>query len=191
MRVLIAEDDSVTFLSLKDILERMGHIVVAPARDGSEAVQLVEDEEPDLIIMDIRMPGVDGIEAARTIMRERPTPIIIVTAYSDESLIERASKVGISTYLVKPVREDDLRPALKLAVDRFHEQQALTSEISQMRESLETRRLVDKAKWILVEQLGVSERQAYQRIQQLSRDRNIKMGEIARVIISGRTTSPA
>jgi len=184
LRILIAEDDSVTVLSLKGILEKLGHTVIAAAGDGVEAIRLAEKVKPDLIMMDIIMSGLDGIEAARAIMNNRPVPIIMLTAYSEGSLITRASEAGVTAYLVKPVTEADLRPAITLARDRFQEQQALTFEVCHMRESLESRKLVDKAKRILVERCGLSEQEAHRRMVRLSRDRNIKMAEIAKVIIS-------
>ena len=182
--ILIAEDDSIIVMSLKDMLKRMGHSVVAVARNGQEAVDKTEELRPDLVLMDIKMPELDGIEAARRIMKQWPTPIVILTAYSEDALIEEASQVGVSTYLVKPINEDDLRPVIKLAVDRFNEQHELIAEVSRTRELLRTRKLVEKAKWILVEKLGCSEDEAYQKIQHLSRDYNIKMTEISSRIIS-------
>ena len=134
LRILIVEDESVTVLSQKRMLERMEHSVVAIARDGEEAILKAEEAQPDLILMDIKMSEIDGIEAAEKIIGKRPTPVIILSAYSEKELIDRASDVGITMYLVKPVEEEDLRPAITLAIDRFHERQSLTNAVSIMKE---------------------------------------------------------
>lgn len=188
LRILIAEDESVTVLSLKKILEQMGHRVVAIARDGKEAIRKAEEVQPDLILMDIKMSELNGIEAAENILKKRPTPVIILTAYSEKSFIERVSDVGISTYLVKPVNKEDLKPAITLAIDRFKERQSLASAVSIMRETLENRKVIEKAKWIFVKQYQISEEEAHRKLQQLSRERNVKMVEIAKLIISGDKT---
>ena len=183
LKILMAEDDSIIVLSLKNMLEKMGHSILAVARNGWEAVKKTEELHPDLIIMDIKMPELDGIKASKRIMRRRPTPIIILTAYSEDTFIEQVSKIGVSTYLVKPITEEDLRPAIKLAIDRFDELQGLIAEVSRVRDSLKTRKLVDRAKWILMEKLNCSEDEAHQKIRALSRDLNIKMADIASRII--------
>ena len=182
LRILIAEDDSVIVLSLKEMLQGLGYAVIGIARTGIEAVEKTKELEPDLIIMDIGMAELDGIEAARIINDETPTPIVILTAYSDESLIERASKERIYSYLVKPINENDLRPALKLAMDRFHEWEQMADELKIAQESNENRRTIDRAKWILVDRTHYSEKEAYQIIQRLSRDHNVKMIVIAKLI---------
>ncbi|UCE18750.1 MAG: response regulator [Gemmatimonadota bacterium] len=188
LRILIAEDESVTVLSLKKTLEGMGHSVVAIARDGKEAILHAERVRPDLILMDIKMSGLNGLDAAEEILQKRPTPVIILTAYSEKSFIERASDIGISTYLVKPVTDEDLKPAITLAIDRFRERQSLASAVSIMKETLENKKFIEKAKWILVKQFGISEDEAHRRLQQLSREGNVKMVEIAKSIISGGKT---
>ena len=188
LRILIAEDESVTVLSLKKILERLGHTVVAIARDGKEAILKADQTQPDLVLMDIKMPELDGLAAAEKILQKRSIPIIILTAYSDKTFIERTSDLGISTYLVKPVTEDDLKPAITLAIDRFKEHESLSSAVSIMKETLESKKYIEKAKWILVKQFGISEDEAHRRLQQLSRERNVKMVEIARFIIAGEKT---
>jgi AmiR/NasT family two-component response regulator len=184
LRILIVEDDSVIVLTLREMLQRLGHTVLGVARNGVEAVEKTLELEPDIVIMDIEMPEFDGIEAARMINRKRPMPIVILTAYSDESLIERASRERIYSYLVKPVSEDDLRPALQLALDRFYEWQKMTDELKIAQESIENRKKIDQAKWIFVEQTDCSEEEAYQIIQRLSRDHNVKMGVVADMIIA-------
>ena len=190
LKILVAEDDAMIALSLKELVTKLGHRVISVARNGFEAIDLTERFRPDLIMMDVKMPELDGIEAATVIMEERPTPIIILTAYSDEPLVERASQAGVLTYLVKPVSEADLRPALKLAIDRFRERRTLVDEVSQTKELLEKRILIDRAKLILIKTLGCTEERAHKMIQQISRDRNTRMSETAMAIISDTVPLP-
>ena len=184
LRILIAEDDSVIVLSLKEMLQHLGHVVAGIARNGLEAVDKNRDLGPDLIIMDIEMPELDGIEAARIINDERPVPIVILTGFSDDTLIERASAVKVFSYLVKPVTEEDLKPALILAIDRFDEWQRMADELKNAQESIENKKIIDRAKWIFVERTKCSESEAYQMIRKLSRDHNVKMVIIARLIVA-------
>ena len=190
LKILLAEDDLMITLSLKELLTKLDHRVIAVARNGLEAIQMTKKFQPDLIIMDIKMPELDGIEAARIIREERPTPVIILTAYSDESLVERASQAGVLTYLVKPVSEADLRPALKLAIDQFHERRTLAAEVSRTKQVLENRIVIDRAKWILVQKLGCTEERAHRIIQQISRDRNTRITDTARTIVSNKGVLP-
>ena len=146
LRVLVADDEGLRVMSLKGQLETLGHKVVAEASDGKEAVRLAQELMPDLAILDIKMPGLDGIEAAQMITEARPIPIILLTAYSEKELAERAANANVSAYLMKPVSEQDLLPAIALAVSRFKEFQALHREVDDLRDALETRKLVERAK---------------------------------------------
>lgn len=183
LRVMIADDESLRLMSLREQLEKLGHRVVAECGDGRAAVRLARDLKPDLAILDIRMPEMDGIDAARTIMAEHPVPIILVTAYSERDLAERAAQAHISAYLVKPVSESDLLPAIALAMSRFQEFEELHREVDNLRDALETRKLVERAKGILMRRLNLSEEEAFRRLQRRSQNENKKLGEIANAII--------
>ncbi len=184
LRILIADDESLRLMSLREQLEKLGHRVVAEASDGRSAVELARDLRPDLAIMDIKMPGMDGIEAADKIMRERPIPIILLTAYSEKDLAERAAQAQVAAYLMKPVSESDLLPAIALAISRFAEFQQLHKEVDDLRDALETRKLVERAKGILMCRLDLSEEEAFRRLQRRSQNENKKLGEIAQAIIT-------
>ena len=186
--ILIAEDDSMITMILHELTARLGHHVIATAKTGIEAIEKTKECEPDVIVMDIKMPELDGIDAAKVIMKENPTPIVILTAHSEASFVERASRAGISTYLLKPIGEADLRPALRLAVDRFHEQRTLLDEVSKTAGLLETHTLIEKAKLILAEKYGYSEKMAHRLIQQISRDKNVRIDETARYILSSNVS---
>jgi response regulator NasT len=182
-RILIAEDNDLVSLTLEEQLKDMGYDVVGIARSGTEAVTLAQRLQPDLIIMDIRMPEMDGTEAASRIASQRPVPIIMLTAYADKETIKRAEAAGALAYLVKPVSENELPPAINIALARFKEIQALHSEVAELQDSLESRKLVERAKGILMQRLGLSERDAYERLRQRARDKRIKMKDIAQAII--------
>ncbi|MCX7839126.1 MAG: response regulator [Anaerolineae bacterium] len=184
LRILIADDESLRVMSLKGQLETLGHKVVAEASNGKEAVRLAEELRPDLAILDIKMPEMDGIEAARQITATRPIPIILLTAYSERELAERAASANVSAYLMKPISEQDLLPAIALAVSRFKEFQALHQEVDNLREALETRKLVERAKGILMRRLNLTEEEAFRRMQRRSQNENKKLAEIAQAIIT-------
>ncbi|HEX9075540.1 MAG TPA: response regulator [Anaerolineae bacterium] len=184
LRVLLADDESLRVMSLKGQLESMGHKVIAEAANGKEAVNLARELKPDLAILDIKMPEMDGIEAARTITQERPIPIILLTAFSEKELAERAAEANVAAYLMKPVSEHDLLPAIALAVSRFKEFQALHREVDDLRDALETRKLVERAKGILMRRLNLTEEEAFRRMQRRSQNENKKLGEIANAIIT-------
>jgi two-component system, response regulator PdtaR len=183
LRVLIADDESIRLLSLSSQLATLGHQVVAEATRGDEAVQLAAETKPDLAIMDIKMPVMDGIEAAERITQVRPIPIILLTAYSETQLIERAARANISAYLMKPVAEEDLHPAITLALTRFQEFESLRREVADLREALEARKVVEKAKGILMRRLDLSEEEAFKRLQKQSQDTNRKLSEVAEAIV--------
>ncbi|MDR5693821.1 MAG: response regulator [Armatimonadota bacterium] len=183
LRVLIVDDEAIIRMGLRAMLEEKGYQVVGEAGDGSRAVELARLLKPDLIFLDIKMPGMDGIETAATIMQDRPTPIILLTAYSDRNLINRAKEAGVLAYLMKPFKEADLVPTIEIALARFQEIQALRREVGDLKETLETRKLVERAKGILMKRYGLSEEEAFQRIQRQSRNLRKPMKEIAEAII--------
>jgi response regulator NasT len=183
IRILVAEDNDLVALTLEEQLKSLGYDVIAVAHTGAEAIDLASRLSPDLIIMDIRMPEVEGTEAAARINATRPTPILMLTAYTDRETIRRAEVAGALGYLVKPVNEAELSPAINIALARFKELQGLRSQVNELEESLEARKLVERAKGILMQRLGLSERDAYERLRQRARDKRAKMKDIAQAII--------
>lgn len=185
LRILVADDEAVIRMGLRAMLEAQGYRVVGEAADGARALDLVGKLRPDLVFLDIKMPGVDGLQAARGLMAERAVPVIILTAYGDREFVETAKEAGVLAYLVKPVREGDLRPAIEVAMARFRELQELRTEVGDLEDTLETRKLVERAKGILMRRHGVDEAQAFTRIQRQARDSRKTMREIAEDIIAG------
>jgi two-component system, response regulator PdtaR len=183
LRILIADDESIRLLSLRAQLAALGHRVVAEASTGEEAVALAISTQPGLAILDIKMPGVDGIEAAERITQARPIPIILLTAYSEAQLVERAAQANISAYLMKPVSEEDLLPAIALALTRFKQFQALHREVVDLREALEARKVIEKAKGILMRRLDLTEEEAFRRLQRQSQEGNRKLAQVAEAIV--------
>jgi AmiR/NasT family two-component response regulator len=183
LRILIADDESIRLLSLRAQLAALGHRVVAEASTGEEAVAFAVSTQPDLAILDIKMPLVDGIEAAERITQARPIPIILLTAYSEAQLVERAAQANISAYLMKPVSEEDLLPALTLALTRFKQFQALRREVVDLREALEARKVIEKAKGILMRRLDLTEEEAFRRLQRQSQEGNRKLAQVAEAIV--------
>ena len=184
MRVLIAEDETIIRLDVRALLERAGHEVVAEARDGQEAVALAAEHAPDLIVMDVRMPHMDGIEAAREISRARPVPIVMLTAYAEADLVARASDAGAFGYLVKPFREVDLLPVIDTARARFDELAALRAEAADLAEALASRKAVERAKGILMERDGIDEAEAFRRIRAASQKTGKPMRVVADALIA-------
>ncbi|GFP19345.1 two-component system, response regulator PdtaR [Candidatus Hakubella thermalkaliphila] len=183
LRVVVAEDEALIRLDLKEMLEEVGHMVVGEAGDGMSAVELAAKIKPDLVIADIKMPVMDGLEAAEKIIEQEICPVLILTAYSEKELVERASRAGVMSYLVKPFKKDDLLPAIEVAMARYEEVKDLEGKVKELEEGFETRKLVDRAKGILMDTQGLTEAQAFRRIQKLSMDRRISMKEIAKTII--------
>jgi response regulator NasT len=183
LRVLIADDESIRLLSLRKQLATLGHQVVAEASTGDEAIALAASTSPDLAILDIKMPVMDGIEAAEKITQARPIPIILLTAYDEAQLVERAARANISAYLMKPVAEEDLLPAITLALARFRQFQALRQEVADLREALEARKTIERAKGILMRRLNLSEEEAFRRLQKQSQDTNRKLAQVAEAIV--------
>jgi len=184
LRVLVAEDDALTSLNLREQLESLGHQAVGEARTGREAVEMAASARPDAVVMDIKMPEMDGIDAAREIRARHPCPIVLLTAYDEPELIERAGDAGIFAYLMKPADARDLEPTLQLARSRFQEFQTLCGEIDDLQEALRVRKLIERAKGILMQRHGLGEAEAFRRMQKRARDTNRKLGEVAEAIIA-------
>jgi AmiR/NasT family two-component response regulator len=183
VKILIADDESIIRLDLKTLLEEMGHIVIAEAADGQRALELARSLKPDVVIMDIKMPVMDGLDAAKVIAEEKIAPVVLLTAYSQKDLIERAKEAGVFAYLVKPFQESDLLPAIEIAISRYLEQQDLESQLGDLEEKLEARKLVDRAKGILMDKYQMNESEAFRRIQQQSMNQRRTMKEIAEALI--------
>jgi AmiR/NasT family two-component response regulator len=184
MRILVAEDETIIRLDLREILERAGFEVCAEARDGEEAVELALSEKPDLAILDVKMPRLDGIDAARRILGERPIPIVILTAYGQEELVSRAVEAGVFGYLVKPFRESDLLPAIRAARARHAELEALREEAESLSEALATRKVVERAKGLLMAREGLSEQDAFARLRRASQVSGRPMRVVAEALIA-------
>ncbi len=183
-KVLIAEDNSKTRLFLKNQLELLGFDVVGAASNGQAAVEMVDELEPNLVIMDIKMPEMDGIDAARAITAKRPIPIILITGLSSDEMASKAIEAGVFAYLVKPVTKKQLEPAIKLALARYEEFKSLKVEVDDLKDAIETRKLVERAKGILMKRCNISEEDAFKLLQTHSQKENKKMREIADTIIS-------
>ncbi|NJN17858.1 MAG: response regulator [Oscillochloris sp.] len=182
-RILIAEDNDLVSLTLEEQLKGLGYDVIGIARTGTEAVQLAGRLKPDLIFMDIRMPEMEGTEAAGRIRDQMDVPIIMLTAYTDKDTIRKAEAAGAMGYLVKPVNENELPPAINIALARYREQMSLRQQVDRLEEDLEARKVIERAKGILMQRLGLSERDAYERLRQRARDKRAKMKDIAQAII--------
>lgn len=183
LRVLIVEDDTLVGMGLKAQLEKMGHQVVGQAANPAEAASLFQSEQPELVLLDIRLKGGDGIQLAEELLRQRRCPMIIVSAYSDSELIDRASAVGVFGYLIKPVSDKGLEAQIEVALRRFGEQEELRAEKERLAQDLETRKLMERAKGILMKRANLSEDDAHRRLQQESQKRRIPMPELCKRII--------
>jgi len=183
LRALIADDESVIRMDLREMLTEAGHEVVAEAATGEEAVAQARSEGPDIAIVDIKMPGMDGIEAARVMIAEEICPVVLLTAYGQPDLVARAKDAGVFGYVTKPFEERDLFPAIEIARSRFEELKALREQVASLEEAIETRKVVEQAKGILMQMHGLNEREAYRRIQQESMNRRKSMREIAEALI--------
>ncbi|MEU3553043.1 ANTAR domain-containing response regulator [Streptomyces fragilis] len=183
-RVVIAEDEALIRLDLKEMLEEEGYTVVGEAGDGERAVELAREHRPDLVILDVKMPKLDGISAAEKIAEESIAPVLMLTAFSQRELVERARDAGAMAYLVKPFSKSDVVPAIEMAVSRFTEMKELEKEIADLSQRLETRKLVDRAKSILQTEYGLSEPAAFRWIQKTSMDRRMSMQQVAEAVIA-------
>ncbi|MFD1044292.1 ANTAR domain-containing response regulator [Kibdelosporangium lantanae] len=182
-RVLVAEDEALIRLDLVEMLNEEGYEVAGQAADGEEAVRLAAELRPDLVILDVKMPKMDGIEAASTIVSERVAPCVILTAFSQRDLVERARDAGAMAYLVKPFAKHDLVPAIELAVSRFAEMQALENEVAGLTERLETRKVIERAKGLLMSKQSLSEPEAFRWIQRTAMDRRTTMKAVAEAVV--------
>jgi len=183
LKIVIADDESVIRMDLKEILQEAGHEVVGETANGRRAVAIVRETSPDLVIMDIKMPDMDGVEAARLIAADHLAPVLLLTAFDDAELIERAKDAGVLAYLVKPVEEKNLFPAMEIALSRWQEMQSLEEELFAMRDSLETRKLLDRAKGILMQAHNISEAEAYRRMQRYSMEKRLSLKEVAAAVV--------
>ncbi len=182
-RVIVADDESIVRMDLREMLDSLGYLVVGEAGDGESAVHLSRELRPDIVIMDIKMPGMDGIDAGKILTEERIAPVLLLTAYSQQDLVERAKDAGVMAYIVKPFHEADLAPAIEVALRRWEEFRTLEREVEDLKEALETRKLVDRAKGILMDTQGLSEADAFRRIQKTSMDQRKPMKEVAEAIV--------
>ena len=185
VRVVIAEDEAIVRLDLKEIMEEEGYEVVGETGRGDEAVELVRQHRPDIAILDIKMPGMDGLTAAREISSERLSAVLILTAFSQRDLIEQARNAGALAYLVKPFQKSELLPAIEMALGRFAEMKALDEQVRSLEESLEVRKAVDRAKGILMDELGWKEHESFSWIQKTAMSERVRMVEVAERIING------
>ncbi|MEN6372383.1 MAG: response regulator [Armatimonadota bacterium] len=182
-RIIIADDESLIRLDLKRMLEDMGHSVIGEAADGQKALELARSLKPDVAILDIKMPVMDGLDAAKVIDEEKIAPVVLLTAYNQQNLINRAKEAGVFAYLVKPFKESDLAPAIEVAISRYNKMQLLESQVGSLKEKLETRKIIDRAKGILIDKYKMTENDAFRRIQQQSMNTRRSMREIAEAVI--------
>ena len=182
MRAIIAEDESLIRMDLREMLEEEGHEIVAEARNGAEAIEMTREHKPHIVFMDVEMPEVSGLEAARVIGEERLAPVVMVTAFSQVAYVKEAADAGAMAYLTKPFTKQDILPAMEVAVSRFAETITLADQVTDLSERLETRKLVERAKGLLMEK-GVSESDAFSRLQKLAMDKRLTLKQVAEAII--------
>ena len=183
LRVVVAEDEALIRMDLVEMLAEEGYEVVGQAPDGEAAVALAERERPDLVVLDVRMPRLDGISAAQRIAEQRIAPVVMLTAFAQREVVERARDAGAMAYVVKPFTKDDLVPAIEMAVSRYAEVRALETEITGLTDRLETRKAVERAKGVLQEQLGISEPEAFRWIQKTAMDLRLSMRQVAEGVV--------
>jgi response regulator NasT len=189
-RVLVAEDEALIRLDLVEMLGEEGYEVVGEAGDGATAVRLAEELRPDLVVLDVKMPVLDGISAAERIVEQRIAPVLMLTAFSQRELVERARDAGAMAYLVKPFTRADLVPAIEMAISRHDELAALEAEVADLGDRLETRKLVDRAKGVLQARFGLSEPDAFRWIQKAAMDKRTSMRDVARVVLDETAEPP-
>jgi response regulator NasT len=183
LRLVIADDESLIRMNLKETLVGLGYLVVGEAGDGVSVVNLARELRPDLVIMDIKMPKLDGIQAAKVLTEDKIAPVLLLTAYSDRELVDRAREAGVVNYIVKPFRDAELLPAIEIAMARYAEFQEIDKKVGDLQETLETRKLVERAKGVLMDTQGLKEQEAFRKIQQLSMNTRKSMREIAQAIL--------
>ena len=189
LRIIIADDEAIIRMGLRTMLEERGYQVVGEAGDGKRVLDLVEKMRPDLVFLDIKMPGLDGLAVAQQLAETHRVPVILLTAYGERSLVDRARQAGVMGYLMKPLRETDLEPAIEVALARFRDLRSLARELTDLQETLETRKLVERAKGVLMQRLGLSEEDAYLRLQRAGRTSRRSMKEIAQQVLEGHDLS--
>ena len=182
-RLVIADDESIIRMNLKETLVGLGYLVVGEAGDGVSVINLARELQPDLVLMDIKMPKLDGIQAAKILPEEKIAPVLLLTAYSDRELVDRAKEAGVVNYVVKPFREAELLPAIEIAMARYQEFLEMDKQIYDLKETLDTRKLVERAKGILMDSQGLKEAEAFRKIQQLSMNTRKSMKEIAQAVL--------
>ena len=184
-RVLVAEDEAIIRLDLAEMLGEAGYDVVGQASDGEQAVAMATELRPDIVIMDVKMPVMDGITAAEQIGKERICPVVMLTAFSQTELVERARDAGVMAYIVKPFTAGDVTPAIDIALSRWGELKALEAEVADLGDRLETRKAVDRAKGVLMTKLKITEAEAFRWIQKTAMDRRMGMREVAEAVVAG------
>lgn len=183
IRLVIADDESLIRMNLKETLIGLGYLVVGEAGDGTSVIHLARELRPDLVLMDIKMPKLDGIQASKVLTEEKIAPVLLLTAYSDRELVDRAKEAGVVNYIVKPFRDAELLPAIEIALARYQEFLEMDNKIRDLRETLDTRKLVERAKGVLMDSQGLKEAEAFRKIQQLSMNTRKSMKEIAQAIL--------
>jgi len=183
LRVVVAEDEELIRLDLVEMLTEAGYEVVGQAGDGEAAIEITEKEKPDLVVMDVKMPKLDGISAAERIANQRIAPVVILTAFSQKDLVERARDAGAMAYLTKPFTIDDLMPAIELAVSRFQEIKQLDAEVTDLQEQLKARKMIEKAKGILMKNLSITEPEAFKWMQKTAMDKRRSMTDVAQLVM--------
>lgn len=187
LKIIIADNESIIRMDLKELLEEAGHEVIGECCNGLKAVELTKKMKPDLVLMDIKMPEMDGITAAKIITEQKIAPVILLTAFSQNEIVEKAKKSGVLAYLVKPISANSLYPAIEIAMSRFSEIKELEHELDDIKNSLETRKLLDRAKGILMDAYNLSESEAYRRIQKYSMAKRKTIKEVAEAIVKAAT----
>ncbi len=183
LRVVVAEDEALIRLDLVEMLTEAGYEVVGQAGDGEAAIEITEKEKPDLVVMDVKMPKLDGISAAERIANQRIAPVVILTAFSQRDLVERARDAGAMAYLTKPFTIDDLMPAIELAVSRFQEIKQLDAEVTDLQDQLKARKMIEKAKGILMKNLSITEPEAFKWMQKTAMDKRRSMTDVAQLVM--------
>jgi response regulator NasT len=191
LRIAVADDERRMREYYQDILPRLGHTVVCAAHTGHELIELCSVYGPDLVITDIKMPDMDGIDAARMLCHDEPIPVILVSAYHDRELLQRASEEQILAYLVKPIKQADLEAAITITMQRFEQFRALRHESGELRRALEDRKVIERAKGILMKRTGLDEEQAFRRLRKMARDQNLKLAEAAQRVIQANDAFPS